>query len=38
MGDFNIYMDISNDDLGTAFTSWLDLIGFSQCVHEPTQF
>lgn len=29
-------MDIDNDSLETAFTSLLDSIGFSQCVHEPT--
>ena len=29
-------MDIDNDSLGTAFTTFLDTIDFLQCVNEPT--
>ena len=36
VGDFNIHVDVDSDSLSNAFTSLLDSIGFSQCVHEPT--
>lgn len=36
VGDFNVYMDIDDDYLASAFKSLLDSIGFSQRVHEPT--
>ena len=35
-GDLNIHVDVGTNSLGSAFSSLIDSIGFSQCVDKPT--